>query len=127
MAQTDWSPLSDSASSSTIAVGAVPSSVVPMPNGGGSFVLAAHSLVNTAAVKGDYSALANFAPTSKGGDISAALYKGGAGGSLFSTFIFVSLNGQASTNSCYLLGLSDSEPAHLELRKGQLSGGLPDI
>lgn len=127
MASADWSPLSDQTSGSSIANGPATPAVVPTPNGGAAFVYAAHSLVNAAGVIGFYSALSGFTPMAKAGDVSGALWKGGAGGLSHSEFLFICLNGQASTNSCYMLGLSNAEPAHLVLVKGQLAGGLPDV
>lgn len=123
----DWATLSDNASSSSIVVSPVTSAVVPLPNGASNFVLAAHSLTNAAGAVGYYSGLTGFSPMAKTGDISGAVYKGGAGGSLHSEFLFVALDGQASTNHGYLLGLSAADPCHIVLVKGQLAYGIPDV
>lgn len=126
MASTDYTFVDDAISAASIVRGVVTSAVIPMVNGGSSFAYAAHSLANSPGVVALYFNGASFVPTAKGADLSAAIYKGGAGGSLFSAYIFVCLNGTSSTNSAYILGLSDTEPAHLELRKGSLATGLPD-
>jgi hypothetical protein len=127
MASTDFAPLSDNTAQSVIASGPVTSAVIPAPNGGGAFTYGIHSLSATPGVVGFYSALANFTPTAKAGDIASAIIKSGVQGSNHSEFVFVNLNGQASTNLCYMLGLSNTDPAHIILVKGQLAGGLPDV
>lgn len=127
MGQSDFSAVSDITSNSSIAREAVTAAVVPPPTGAGSFTFAAHSLVNAAGIAAFYSGLTDFSPMVSGGDVTGAVWKGGAGGNACSAFIFTCLNGQASTNSAYILGLSDSEPAHIILRKGQLAAGLPDV
>jgi len=124
VASSDWSAISDITSSASIARGPVTDAVVSPPNGGDDFVYAIHSLTATAGVVAFYSALTNFTPMMKGGDITSALFKSG---SLCAAFIFCCLNGQASTNSAYMLGLSSDEQAHIVLRKGQMAGGLPDV
>lgn len=126
MASIDYASITDAASTASIIRGVLTAATIPIPAGGGSFVYAGHSITNAPGCFALYYNAANFTPTTKGADFSAAVFKGGAGGSLFSAYVFVNLNGTASTNSAYMLGLSDSEPAHLELRKGPLSGGLPD-
>ncbi len=127
MALADWSLLADAASSSSIKREPVTAAVVTPPNGGGTFTLAMHSLVNAAGVVGYYSALTNFAPTDSGADVTGTVSKAGSAGTLHSEFLFACLGGPNSTDNCYLLGLSDSEPAHIILRKGQLAYGCPDV
>lgn len=126
MPSTDYTEISDAISTASTLRGVVTPAVVPAVNGGGAFAYAIHSITNSPGVVASYFNGSGFIPTSKGGDLPGALRKGGAGGSLFSAYLFVSLNGNASTNSAYVLGLSDTEPAHIELRKGTLATGLPD-
>ena len=49
---------------------------------------------------------------------------GGATG--WSSFIFIALQNTGVSYGCYMLGLSNGDPAHIELRKGTLETGLPD-
>lgn len=127
MASTDWAEISDVTSTASIKRGSVTNATVTPPAGGGDFVYAIHSLTNSAGIVALYSALTNFTPMAKGGDITGAVMKAGAGGSDCAAFLFVCLNGQASTNSAYILGFSSDEPSHLVLRKGSLVLGLPDV
>lgn len=127
MAQANYPEISDAASTASIPRGVVTSAVVPIPSGGGSFVFAAHSIDTSPGVVALYHNGSGFIPTSKAGDFTGAVRKGGAGGSGFSAYIFVNLGGSNSTDAAYILGLSDTEPSHLELRKGTLASGLPDL
>jgi hypothetical protein len=68
-----------------------------------------------------------FAPLIKGGSISAAIQRAVSGGPTgFAPFLFICHQGTAVGGSAYILGLSDGNPHHIELRKGPLTGGLPD-
>lgn len=128
MASADWAEISDAASSGSVKRGVVTSAVVTMVSGGSSYCYGMNSLVAASGVVASYSALGSFSPMAKLGDVNGALQKGtGAAGDEYSAYLFCGLNGQASTNSGYILGLSDSNPAHIILRKGPLSGGCPDV
>lgn len=127
MAQSNYAEIADAASAASIPRGATTSAVVPMPSGGGNFVFAAHSIDTSPGAVALYHSGSSFVPTPKAGDITGAVRKGGAGGSGFSAYIFVNLGGPNSTDTAYILGLSNTEPAHLELRKGTLATGLPDM
>lgn len=126
MAQADWSILSGSLSSSDVDHG-VTSGVVK-PNGGGLNVYGFNSLAIVNGVVAKTNNQVNFAPMDKGGRITAAIKRGVSGGPTgFAPFLFFCLQDTDVTSEGYLLGLSDSEPHHIELRKGALSGGLPDV
>lgn len=128
MAYADWSEIADELSSSSAPRGPVTSAVVTPPNGGGDFSFGIHTQDNSPGVVAFYSALANFAPTAKGGTISGCIQKGvGAGGGDFSAFLFICLAGTGSTDLAYLLGLDASATPRLVLRKGQLATGLPAV
>lgn len=129
MSSADWSVLSGSLSSPDIAKGVTSGPV--KPNGGGTFVYGINTLTNTPGAVGLYASPqapnTNFNPLVKGGVISMAVQRGLGGGLTdWSTFLFIGLNGTAVTNTAYLLGLSDGDPCHIELRKGVLATGLPD-
>ncbi len=71
-----------------------------------------------------------FAPTpaTKGGLASMALNRATSGGaSGWAPFVFVNLGGTDVANEAYMLGIADASPGHIVLRKGALSGGLPDV
>lgn len=125
MASADWTFLTNILSSGNCARGVT--SGTTKPNGGGTFVYGINSLTNTAGVVALYTNQTNFAPMSKGCDISAAICRYTSGGLTgFSGFLFTALGGPDVADTCYLLGLSDGDPCHVELRKGAVSAGLPD-
>lgn len=129
MSYADWAFLTGVLSASDVARGVT--SGPTKPNGGGTFLYGFNSLTNTPGGVALYATPqppnTNFNPLVKGGDIRAALSRGVGGGLIdFSGFLFVLLGGTAITDKAYMLGLSDGDPCHIELRKGALSGGLPD-
>lgn len=125
MASTDWAYMTNVLSSGDCARGVT--SGTTKPNGGGNFVYAVNSLTSTVGVVGLYTAQTNFAPMSKGCDISAAMCRYTSGGLTgFSAFMFASVGGPDVSDTGYILGLSDGDPSHIELRKGAISIGLPD-
>ena len=100
------------------------------PNGGGLFLQAYKSIAVATGVMALFYNGSGFAPTpaTKGGIASMALNRatsGGAGG--WAPFVFVNLGGTNVSNEAYILGIGDATPGHLILRKGALSGGLPDV
>ncbi len=98
------------------------------PGGGGSFLSAWNTIVVASGSSASFFNGSGFAPCTKGGIISAALQRGTSGGTTgWANYVFLGLQGTAITNNAYLFGLSDSSPSHLVLRKGALSGGLPDV
>lgn len=126
MAQADWTELTGSLSAASLARG-VTAGVVP-PAGGGAIVYGFNSLAGVTGSAGLYVDLADFNPTASGASITAAIQRGtGSGTTGFSPLIFVCGQGNAVTDTGYLLGLSDAEPARLVLRKGAIGGGIPDL
>jgi hypothetical protein len=129
MGSADWTFLTGILGAGDVARGVT--SGPTKPNGGGTFLYGMNSLTNTPGGVGLYCTPqppnTNFNPLVKGGDIRAALSRGVGGGVVdFSAFLFLLLGGTAITDKAYMLGLSDGDPCHIELRKGALSGGLPD-
>lgn len=127
MAEADWSSLSDDPGISVIDRG-VTAGITPPP-GGGSFIFGFNSLTNAALCSALYTLQSNFAPTpaNKGGSVRGAIKRGVSSGPInFSPFFMAGLQGTASTDLAYLLGLSDADPCHISLRKGSVFGGVPD-
>lgn len=129
MSSADWSALTGILGSSDAARGVT--SGPTKPNGGGTFVYGINTLTNTPGGVALYATPqapnTNFNPLTKGGDISLAMKRAPGGGLTgFSVFAFIGLGGTALTDKGYLLGLSDGNPSHIELRKGALNIGLPD-
>lgn len=123
MSKTDWTTISDSLTSVRQGVTA---GIAPPP-GGGTFVYGINSQNNTPGVVAHYSTLAGFVPMPKGGEVSAAMKRGMSGGPTgFAPFIYAGLGGTSSADVAYMLGLGDSDPSRIVLRKGSLAGGLPD-
>jgi len=125
MSELDWTELTSSLGAGTVRRG-VTGGATP-PNGGTTFVYGWNSLNASEGVHALYTNQTNFAPMSKGGSISAAIKRAPSGGRLnFAPFLFMSLNDNDTSSEGYMLGLSDSDPAQIVLRKGALTGGLPD-
>lgn len=126
MGQADWADLSGGLTSDNARRG-VTAGVTPPPNGG-TYVFGARSVENVAGALGKYCLQTNFSPTAKGGRISGAVRRSSLGSPTgFAPFLFFCANGTAVTASAYLLGLSDEAAAHIELRKGAISDGLPGV
>lgn len=126
MAETDWTFLNDGLDAATVDRG-VTTGIARAP-GGGSFVFGFNSLSTAQGVVGLFTNQVNFAPMAKGGSIRGAVQRGLSGGPLnFAPYLFIGLQGPSVNDNGYLLGLGDGDPHHLVLRKGTLSGGLPDI
>ena len=129
MASADWTVLTDSLTSTSIARG-VTAGLTP-PNGGGSFVYAMNSLLSAVGVLGLYATPqapnVNFSPMLSGGDIRGAIQRGVGGSTTgVAAMLFLGLGGNDVANLGYILGLADGDPCHIELRKGSLALGLPD-
>lgn len=126
MAQDDWSFLGGGLSSSDVDNGVTAG--VGVPNGGGVNVYGFHSLAIVSGVVALTNNQADFAPMAMGGRISAAFKRGNLSGGPtgFAPFLFIGLQGTDVTDEAYILGLSNAEPYHIELRKGSLALGLPD-
>ena len=125
MAQLDFTDLTSSASTAVVRRG-VTTGITP-PNGGGSFVYGWNSV--SAGIAGTHGAklnILNFNPSTKGGRMSAALVKLTSGStSGFSPYIFVGGQNDAVSDNAYMLGIQDGEAGSIVLRKGAVSGGLP--
>jgi hypothetical protein len=99
---------------------------IARPSSGGSFGF--NSLSTSQGVVGLFTNQVSFAPMAKGGSVRGALQRGPSGSPLnFAPFLFVGLQGPSVNDLGYLLGLGDGDPHHIVLRKGALSGGLPDV
>jgi hypothetical protein len=126
MAETDWTFLNDGLDAATVDRGVTTG--IARPPGGGSFVFGFNSLSTAQGAVALFTNQLNFAPMAKGGSVRGAIQRGVSGGPLgFAPFLFVGLQGPSVNDLGYLLGLGDGDPHHVVLRKGALSGGLPDI
>lgn len=128
MAEADFSLAADSLDSTQIR--RVASNGFTPPNGGGSSVHVMHSVVTNAGCSALYYNGVGFNPTdpNKGLRATMALKKLPSGGnSGFAPILFVMLEPDSVTDTCYMLGIGDAEPGHLVLRKGRLIDGLPDV
>jgi hypothetical protein len=126
MAETDWTFLNDGLDAATVDRGVT--TAIARPPGGGSFVFGFNSLSTAQGAVALFTNQLNFAPMAKGGSVRGAIQRGVSGGPLgFAPFFFVGLQGPSVNDLGYLLGLGDGDPHHVVLRKGALSGGLPDI
>ena len=100
------------------------------PNGGGNNTYAWRAV--DATINGVHAIRpenANFNPIpgNNGGAIHGALYRrDGSSATDHSVFLFFQLQGDTVTDNAYILGLSAETSAHLVLRKGPLSIGVPD-
>lgn len=126
MAETDWTYLNDGLDAAAVDRGVTTG--IARPPGGGNFVFGLNSLATAQGAVGLFTNQVNFAPMAKGGSVRGAIQRGLSGGPLnFAPFLFVGLQGPSVNDHGYLLGLGDGDPHHIVLRKGGLSGGLPDI
>lgn len=125
MAQSDWTFLTGVLTGSQVDRGVTAG--VAKPNGGGNFVYGMNSLEIADGVVALTNNQVNFAPMLKGGSVRGAVKRGISGGAIgFAPFLFIGLQGTPVGSSGYILGLSDGDPSHVALRKGALTGGLPD-
>lgn len=125
MGALDFTELTGSTSQSTLDRGVT--SGIASPYGGGTFVYGYNSLSATSAVHGMYCNLTDFAPMAKGGSIRGAVVRHLSGGPMnFSPFLFIGLQGPATTDVAYMLGLQDDDPHRIVLRKGTIAGGIPN-
>lgn len=142
MASIDWVQVVGNQDSATIARG-VTAGVTP-PNGGGSFVFGFNSLTASPGAVGytidgtaNSGANARFAPmqtdsaVATGGSIRGILQRGISAEPQtgFAPMLFLHVKSGITSNPNvndvgYLLGLEDSNPARIVLRKGALNGGL---
>lgn len=128
MAEADWTAFNASThhglEDGDVAKGV--SNAFSKPNGGSDFVQVFHSLQATIGVAGwYYSGLSAFNPiaTNKGGSIRAAMRRYAAGTKYAPVIGFIAGTDLEAANA-YILGLSDSDPYQITLRKGLVTGGL---
>ncbi len=129
MASSDFTELGNGLSSANLARGVT--SGTTKPNGGQTFAFAMNTLTATPGTYGrratPQAPNTNFAPLPSGGDVTLAMVRASGGGLTgFSVCAFLGLQGTDVDDLGYMLGLSDGNPCHIELRKGLLSQGLPD-
>lgn len=125
MAQADWDFLTSGAPASSVSRGVT--NGIARPNGGGNFVYGFNSLDNNENSVALHINQVNFAPMTKGVRMSGAMKRGISGGDTdWAGFLIAGLQGVDTADDCYVLGLGDSSPANLILRKGKPNEGLPD-
>jgi hypothetical protein len=126
MAQNDLVEVTGNASTASILRGV--SSSYPTAPGAGSNCFAFESQDNGTGVVALYFTMVGCNPTSMGAQISAALQRGPSAGLIsFAPFVFCALTNPNAEGVAYILGLGDSDPSHIVLRKGDLASGLPDL
>ena len=125
MAEADWTYLSGGLSASEVKRGATAG--IAVPSGGGVFTFGMNSVEIVDGVVALHTNQVNFVPMAKGGSVRGAVKRGVSGAATgFAPFLFIGLGGTGVSDSAYLLGLADGDPHRIALRKGALSGGLPD-
>ena len=64
----------------------------------------------------------------KGGSVRMAMKRGKGGGvTNFAPFIFIGAGSANVSAVAYMLGLSDADPSRIQLRKGAMNVGLPNV
>jgi hypothetical protein len=133
MAETDWIELAGSLDGATLARGVTAGTVKPNSAGVNNFVFGWNSLLSTQGVHGLFVAQTNFNPlkndalNATGGSIRGAVKRGVSGGATqtgFAPMLFINLGGPSTDDVGYLLGLEDSEPHRIVLRKAAPSAGF---
>ena len=126
MAESDWTELTGGLGVPSVARGVTTGSGVPP--GGGSFTFAFNSLTAASGAVGFFANQVGFAPMAEGGQINGVLRRGSSGGNTgWTPMLFIGLQGTAVTDSGYLIGLTDGDPAHLSVKKGTVDGGIEDL
>lgn len=126
MSSTDWTFISDALASGS--VDRAPTAGIARPNGGGQFVYGMNSLNTNPGVVALFTNQVGFAPMAKGCSVRGCVQRGPSGGPTgWAPFLFCCLQGTTSAAVAYMLGLSDNDPHRILLRKGAISGGLPDL
>lgn len=130
MGSADWTFLDNSLDAASVArdVTASPAG----PPGGGAFIYGFNSFVETegaVALTLDAAQNPNHSPAAKGASVRGAIKRGLSSLKTgFSPFFYASLQGSAPpsvTDEAYIIGLEDSDPYRIVVRKGSLIGGVP--
>jgi hypothetical protein len=125
MASSDWATLTGSLT--TEVKRGVTAGITP-PAGGGSYAFGMRAVENTPGAVGLNCVQGDFAPMAKGGRITGALRRTSIGAaSGFAPFLFFSAASPNVAANAYILGLSDENPSHIQLRKGAISDGLAAV
>lgn len=125
MGSADWTFLNDGLDIATVDRGVTAG--IARPPGGGNFVYAFNSLAAVQGAVGLFANLVDFAPMAKGGSIRGCIQRGPSGGATgFAPYLFLAAQGPSVHDTAYLLGLSDTDPHRIVLRKGALAVGIPD-
>jgi len=134
MAESDWAALtsgSHGALDSGQAAKGVSAAFSPPPHSGtNSFVVGVRSVGAVTGVAGfmcdvtNYNPLIDSSANQKGGRISAAIKKYSSGFDDYAPFIALQSGLNVQTSEAYILGLSESDPTQIMLRKGALYGGM---
>lgn len=123
MAEVDWTVVAGSLTTGDTDRGVT--NAQGNPNGGASFIHGFSSLTGVVGAVGLFANQAGSNPMAKGARVSGAMKRlPGAAETGWSAFLFAALQDDAIDSDCYMLGLADSNPAKLVLRKGALDGGL---
>ena len=123
MAEANWDLVAGSLGGTDTDTGK--STLQTPPAGGGGAIYGFRSLTATVGAVARISNLGFFNPMGKGGRVSGAMKRFPSAGSVgWSSFIFASLQSDGISADCYMLGLSDADPAKIVLRKGALNDGL---
>ncbi|OHD18818.1 MAG: hypothetical protein A2Y38_16445 [Spirochaetes bacterium GWB1_59_5] len=126
MSQANWNQLTGGLGATDVAHGAT--QLVAPTSGAGDWSYGFNSLTAVAGVVGWHVNLSNFDPMLKGGSIRGVFQRGVSPGPTgFSPMLFIGLQGSAVGSQGYILGLSDAASFRIVLRKGALSGGIPDV
>lgn len=128
MAQADWNLCGSSLGSGSVVV--VETAAFPVADGAAdTFAQLMNSLTTSIGVVAYFHNGSGFAPTTSGGLVQGCIKKGvSAGTAGWSPFLMATLQGTGTVaDVAYILGLSNTNPARLVLRKGALTGGLPDV
>jgi hypothetical protein len=126
MSESDWTEFDDSVASPTIRRSPTTGITAPVGGEDHTYVWNTTSSGFTGAHGLFYNAI-NFAPMAKGGEVMGALVRLASGGPQdFAVFLVIGGQGNSVNDDAYLLGLQDSNPPRIVLRKGAPSGGLPD-
>lgn len=131
MAETDWIELAGSLDGATVARGVTAGTARPKSAGSNNFVFGWNSLLATQGAHGLFVKQANFNPlkndatNATGGSIRGVVKRGLSGGPTqtgYAPMLFINLGGTSVDDVGYLLGLEDSEPHRILLRKAAPNG-----